>query len=349
MIHYRHTTRPSTAGGSYFDTIDGASYKEAKPDSGPIICPLTLRFNVFVEGVDDPFRTRWRASEPHQKIWAVRRAKFLAAASRLTPFSLPILASAPDDFPTRVDRLGEVPLGWRRQEHRQTDIAVASGLNRNVTLLSESPATEYAVTVCDILNEIQRHLLEHPIDNGVTWSLWSAQEVYSSLSDRISRFNQLTGVVRKRSTIGFGVGQADGDMPDDFMQLRRAVWNSGTEKTVLSFEDAYLLDNSAPGWQTAAGVPISLIKEPLTKSRLRLYPKPALVGTAEILYIPSFTVSGCESFPLPSVFASYIKWGVLSDLLSKEGEANDPERAEYAEQRFEEGVELARALLGTHV
>jgi hypothetical protein len=32
----------------------------------------------------------------------------------------------------------------------------------------------------------------------------------------------------------------------------------------------------------------------------------------------------------------------MADMLSKEGEAQDPQRAEYCESRFSEGVELAK-------
>jgi hypothetical protein len=45
---------------------------------------------------------------------------------------------------------------------------------------------------------------------------------------------------------------------------------------------------------------------------------------------------------IPDDFTPYIVWGVLGEMFSKEGEASDPERAQYCRERYEEGVELAR-------
>lgn len=45
---------------------------------------------------------------------------------------------------------------------------------------------------------------------------------------------------------------------------------------------------------------------------------------------------------VPDDFAWVVKWGALADLLGKDGPAADQPRAAYCEQRWREGVELAR-------
>lgn len=367
MIHFRHSTKLTTVGGAYQDEVSGASFREAKPFSGPTPPPLPLRFNVFVEGVDDPFRTRWRFSTGQERRKLTADWRRLVSGSVYFGFPIPILNTPPDELPLRIARLGEVSRGNWKRERDALELARRSGPTRNVTFFAVAADGTYSGTACELFAEIQRHLLEDPIDNGLTWSLWSLEEALSSINDRMNRFNQLTGIIRQRASISFTAGQVESDqLPTDLLQLRRAVWNTGSARGVLTPEDTYSLDHGTPGWQTETGVPKAIVKEPLERLKLRPYPTPALAGTVEIIYVPKLEATveimggetspggpvldpflQCDPLPIPVVFQPFIKWGVLSDFLSKEGEANEPERATYAEQRFMEGVELARALLGT--
>jgi hypothetical protein len=45
---------------------------------------------------------------------------------------------------------------------------------------------------------------------------------------------------------------------------------------------------------------------------------------------------------VPDDFAFVVKFGALADLLSKDGLANDPARAQYAESRYQQGVKIAK-------
>jgi hypothetical protein len=44
---------------------------------------------------------------------------------------------------------------------------------------------------------------------------------------------------------------------------------------------------------------------------------------------------------IPDDFTWAVKFGALADLLGKDGQSYDPARAEYCEQRWQEGIELA--------
>ena len=49
-----------------------------------------------------------------------------------------------------------------------------------------------------------------------------------------------------------------------------------------------------------------------------------------------------EILGIPDDLCWVVKWGALADLLSKEGPAKSVERASYCEQRWEQGLEIAR-------
>jgi hypothetical protein len=74
-------------------------------------------------------------------------------------------------------------------------------------------------------------------------------------------------------------------------------------------------------------------------------------GTLEVRYVPlpALDIRFCETLPIPRMLAWALKWGLIADLLKKEGEANDPQRAAAAEQQYRLGVQLTRLLLGTEV
>jgi hypothetical protein len=55
--------------------------------------------------------------------------------------------------------------------------------------------------------------------------------------------------------------------------------------------------------------------------------------------------SGGVFFSIPDEFLPALKWGVIADMLKKVGRAQDLARAEYAENRYTEGVEAARIML----
>jgi hypothetical protein len=83
------------------------------------------------------------------------------------------------------------------------------------------PATNYQATLCDLLSEIQRHLLETTIDGGVTWSLWTRAQVLNFLNERISRFFLETGALQTSSAISASVGVDTYSFPSDLIDTRR--------------------------------------------------------------------------------------------------------------------------------
>ena len=78
-------------------------------------------------------------------------------------------------------------------------------------------------------------------------------------------------------------------------------------------------------------------------------PSPDDVGQLGMLYnlleAIVLTANVNVNTTVPDEFEPYLKWGVLADMLASDGQGCDPGRAAYCEQRWQEGIELARLML----
>ena len=84
---------------------------------------------------------------------------------------------------------------------------------------------------------------------------------------------------------------------------------------------------------------------------LELYPPPLATGTVELIVVaPVVTVGGSPAtvyntptvLGIPDDFAWAATWGALADLLALDGPGKDIPRAQYAESRYQEGVQAAK-------
>ncbi len=214
------------------------------------------------------------------------------------------------------------------------------------------PGSAYGVSSCELLSEIQRHFLEPVVDNGLTWQLWEAAEVRAFLNLRIQRFLLETGIVRKEAQVAVSANQTSVEAPSDLLELRKVDFlDVSGVYTNLTRIDELQADNGNPGWEALPSSPQSYIEEPLPSLSLRLYPTPSVGGTLYVRYvpIPETVTAACTILPIPRMFSWALKWGVIADLLVKEGEANDPKRGQAAESQFTLGVNLARYLSGVEI
>lgn len=285
----------------------------------------------------------------------IRRKKWLYTVIAGDDFvlgsPLPILTAPIDETILSFSSLENFDLvpGDRRNRNRKIQLQGASQSQPDVTgiFIEFINGTTYAAISCNLLTEIQRHVLEPTIDNGVTWTLWTQAEVLGFLNLRIQRFMLETGLIRKSATITADAG--DLNYPTDLMEARRLEFVGGLTRSPLERLDQMLSDNSYINWPATTDTPVAFIEEPKISLVFQLVPPPSTLGTVDVSYVPLPATIGadCTPLPFPNIFANFIKWGTIADMLRKEGEANDPARADVAEQRFLEGVELAKLLLGT--
>jgi hypothetical protein len=137
------------------------------------------------------------------------------------------------------------------------------------------------------------------------------------------------------------------------IELRRVEVNNLRVESV----DPQQADYWDAGWESSAGEVKGFYTNPVTEGlNLFVVPTSAVVSTVSVNYVyaptrPSVpgncvaTEDPWADFPLPHIFWWIIRYGVLADLLRQEGDMYDGPRAEAAEQQWQAGVELAKALL----
>lgn len=304
--------------------------------------PLTILAITQEEGVDFPFFTR--GVLPYSPQLRKRRNNAIYAVQ--TGATVILDAVGADTFPLFLRMPTELPeaVKWRR---KKLATRIAQEKANPAFIQPRLPALTYSRTLCQLLREIERHLLEpFPDLLPEQWQLWTKTEVIAAVNRRLAKFLEDTGLTRERRTLTITAGVGEVELPSDTISLRRAVFNSGTARSPLQRVDKGELEGTV-GWEQTTGTPYAYIGEPLS---ITLYPTPSVNGTLEIIIVAlPADLSGCDPIPIPAIFCPFLKWGVISDLLRKEGEANDPERAKYAEGRYQEGIELANLLLGTEV
>lgn len=299
-----------------------------------------------VEGVDFPFFQRWEYEE-EPRLFETDWTPWEAAEwQEPGPGLLATPPSTEPLFNLAADQTHEtVLLQWADQLE-----AYRLRIDADYVSLFPAPLGQitYDDTVCRMLSEIQRHLLEPVIDEGVSWQLWTEDEVRGSMEERIASFLLATGVTRERITIDVAAGTLEVQIPQTVIEIRRVQWFDGVNRQTLCRDDEDQLDSANSGWESdAPSIPAFYVEQPLPTLTLKLNPVPATDGELHLVVVHRpVSLSGCSNFPIPSMFIPGIKWGVLADLLRKEGEANDPERAAYCEKRFAEVIDLARSLLG---
>jgi hypothetical protein len=121
-----------------------------------------------------------------------------------------------------------------------------------------------------------------------------------------------------------------------------------TSSKVLTQVDTWELDNGLENWGTDTGTPYAWHETTLPQQQIAVAPTPDDVGQIGLLYVAlAKTLDGTGiALTVPDDWAPYIVWGVLSELLNSDGDSYDPVRAAYCERRFNEGIELARLVLG---
>jgi hypothetical protein len=300
--------------------------------------------DIFSPNVQGGWRANYR--------WKSLRWFHSEFFSQVIPPTHPVLLPEPPPFGKDSQELLPQEIRYRKIKERYRLATVQEGIN--TIRPSEIPQGFYNDTKCRLLEEIQRHFLEPKVDRGLEWQLWSYDEVHEAYELRVYRFLVETGINRKEYEEFTGDAQVG--IPQDSIEIRRVQWEYDDERDTpraLTRIDTRQADSGRPGWDTTPSEPDSYIEDPMVNTmELTLCPTPDDEGKAGMryVYMPEMQKQiACEHVPIPRMFTWAIKWGVIADLLKKEGEANDPVRAQAAEFQYKLGVQLARLLLGTEV
>ncbi len=207
-----------------------------------------------------------------------------------------------------------------------------------------------AVLDQEVLSEIQGALIE-PEDSGASWAsgFWTVNEVIEYMDERQRDFLKETFCLVTPATLTTIPNVLRHPLPQDWIATYDVQWHTpeGVFKE-LPRSDSFEADLGIIDW-TFETQPAPDLCSDGDQSTLLIQVMPAAndVGVLEILYVKvsaALSNSGIP-FEVPDEFVPAIKWGVISDMLTKVGRAHDPARAAYAESRYAEGLEAAKVML----
>lgn len=215
-----------------------------------------------------------------------------------------------------------------------------------------SDAPQFDVTDQEVLNALQLSMLEPP-DKGQTWpsGLWSLQEIVNYLNNRSRQFLSDTGITVAIAYSGIVSNESRFDLPDNLIDIRRVAWAIETDPTAYSelpLASGWEMDHSSASWPgDSAPVPDIYMEDHLPTLTIAVSPKPTDAGEMELMFTAlGQDLDGSGRFlSIPDDYTPYIAWGARADMLGSEYEVNDPVRAKHCEERFLEGIELARILV----
>jgi hypothetical protein len=198
----------------------------------------------------------------------------------------------------------------------------------------------------DMIAEIADQLIETA---GFSTALWSVAEVVRACNQRQDRFLKETQLLISTATLGWTPAQPEHDLPPDWVETMVASWHDSATDAwhPLPAADAFELDHMTPDTALTVQTPQGYRASDLRTLRMVVGPPPTAPGEVELLYVAlSERLTGLGiAFETPDEFVPYLKYGVLADLLGKDGRGQDLLRARYCEQRFDEGVALAQAIV----
>lgn len=354
---YQSRQQPTTAGKAVdvaYDAVENPSSFDVILGVANFGSPLPILTAATTEGTTFPFFTRFLLGTlpplVNQKFHTALFLGIVQDSTRWLGTSLPIVEAPPDETPLVTVREFTYPgQAFKRKLDASLRMAAAAQSDAPGSWIFSIPATEYSVPVCELLSEIQGHLLEI-VNGGASFSsgLWTVTEVLNYLNHRMSRFLMETGIIQFRTTQAAAASAPFYDLPTDLIDLRRVAWTEGSTTRVLPRADSFTADIGFSSWDSSGGVSQVHLLVPEQSLEIRLAPVSSTAGTLDFIYVKnaSAVTNDCSIMPFPDEWIPFLKWGVLADMLSKEGEANDPARAKYAEGRYAEGVMLARLYMG---
>lgn len=219
-------------------------------------------------------------------------------------------------------------------------------------LPTEIPALRgYTVTNWDLVTDMQYALLE-PAAAGGTWTgtdQFTLDQLSTAIQRRRDQFLRETGAVLTRSVSASAVPPASGRFALDeaILQVRRAGWRRTATMWLIPLRrsDEWAGNYFRPTWPTSTLPPYAYSTSVTPPLELQLMPPDTLAGSLDLITVnKGATVNPLASAVLgiPDDWCWVVKFGALADLLQGDGLALDPARAQYCEQRWQQGLEMAK-------
>lgn len=202
-----------------------------------------------------------------------------------------------------------------------------------------------------MLSRLQAALIE-PRNGGQSWpsQLWSRDEVIAISNQRQQNFLHETQLLLGLATITpVNIGDHRVALPADWIRTVSVVWrgNDGTVRELMR-SDSFETDHTIPTWEATDATPLVYHEMETPSGFMQIAPGPDVAGEIDLLYVPQGAElnGNGELLTVPDELEHTIRYGVLADLLGKDGRGKDPTRAAYCAQRFQLGIDLAKIIIG---
>lgn len=219
--------------------------------------------------------------------------------------------------------------------------------------LQSAAPTELGMTITDqtLITEIQRHLLQTASATSWTWMDANAyEELVSAIRRRRTRFLIETGcVVTRDDSIALPSPPTPRlTLSSSILDIRRLAYrNPSGRYHILSKtneHDALM----RPSWNVSAGTPYGYSPLASAPHEIQFIPPPLDTGTLDAITVNEAATlnpaAGATALGIPNDLCWAIKYGVMADLLSKDGPGRDLLRAVLCEKKYRLGVILARTM-----
>lgn len=214
--------------------------------------------------------------------------------------------------------------------------------------MSGSPRLR-VVTDSDLYTIMQYHLIEPP-SGGNTWtgtSQFALSDLQGALQRRRDEIIQYGGCnVQNLPFLAAATQIRSLTFPDSTFEPRRvrflpdsgygSPYTLGREDTLAfdRFEPSFRVDSGIPQhWSVITGPPLAMDVDKI----------PNVPGDYDVISLQSgapFNPPASTPLLIPDDWSWVAKWGALADLLGRESEATDRQRADYCLKRFTQGMEI---------
>lgn len=203
----------------------------------------------------------------------------------------------------------------------------------------------YSVTDSALVTQLQYLLLE---PTGIPWvgsNQFTLSQLTQALQKRRDQFLRDTGMVVSLLPVPYFPNTPGGrvQIPDSVISVRRASWvDTSQVHSPLYRTDEFGATNFS-SLTTTPGQPFSYSISTSPPVSLQVYPPPLDVGGVNLCVVQAGATLDPSTGVLlgvPDDYSQYVLFGALADLLNADGQCRDPQRAQYAETRYQEGVAL---------
>lgn len=218
-----------------------------------------------------------------------------------------------------------------------------------------NPPAFLAPTLTDrnLVNLIQYHLLE-PITTD--WTLltpaateqFSVSDIVGALQRRRDQFLMETGLILTHSTQAMSAAPENlTTLSQNIEDVRRVSWRRSSDLRYFTLfrDDLRSATAQSTTFVGTAGTPKVYDIVTQAPTQLRVLPAPSVNGSLDLVSVnagATLDVSTGVLLGVPDDLAWVVKYGAMADLLGKDGQSRDAARAKYCEERWKEGLELAK-------